>query len=917
VDTLREPGSEGDDTPPWSSEDFEQRRAIAGARRKLFGNGPELRIGRYIVEARVGAGGMGEVYRASDPDLGRRVALKRMRFESESESERSRLRNEARALARLSHPNVVQVYEIGEHDGQSFVVMEYVEGPTLRSWVRAHRGWRAVLDAHVEAGRGLAAVHSAGVVHRDFKPDNVLVGPDGRMRVADFGLALDPDAPAKVGEMAGTIRYMSLEQLRGEPVDARSDQFSFCVALYEALWGRAPFDDRSVELRARDLERDEPAVPPRSRVPGSVWLVVRRGLRRDPELRWSTLDELLDRLESIPVRRRRAMSTLIAAPLLGALGVFASRSDHMTSCEDVSVELDDVWSAQRRLDLERTLGSIPAEYAASSAERIGAALDAWATTWVDTRAEQCRAAASERDPPELAHARRRCLDLQRHQVRALVGILLESDREALARGIEAVALLPDPLECSKTWVLDEPEPPPADRIEAIDAVRSTLAELRAQRALGRAAPSIAALALADARALGHRPTIAEALAEQGHTEIAAGSPRRGLAALEEAMDLALGIGHRRLFAEVVTALAMHRVSEYPSPDAKLLLRLAEGAWLDLEPSNRILTSLAYVRAELVGGEEARVQLQQALSTAEDDQRPALLRAIAEDIASHRRAAEAAEAVFGPGHPSTAEFVFNVGIVLRDMGELAQARVELERAAAIWLEAYRKPHPNLARAHLVLAELTMLAGELDLAEAHARKVASIHTATLPVGHRDFGDAPMLLSRIAGLRGDRTSARALAARAIESYERADGPAATAVLQLRLDIAASDLGLGDPRAAELEYLRILELAEQPELVALAHVGLAEIELRRGELTRAREQLDIVEAMGVEVLGQQHLSHAILDALVELRSGCRECASSHADVIAQLGRERGLIGVELWLAELGVTAREAERLGLPSPSP
>src|SRR5690606_25625500 len=228
------------------------RLAVSEARRRLFGEGPIVRIGRYRIEARIGAGGMGEVYLAVDEELDRKVAIKRVLPGLISEHHHQRLREEARALAKLCHANVVQVYEIGEHEQRTFLAMQYVEGQTLASWLAEQpRTWREILTRFCAAGRGLAAAHEAGVVHRDFKPENILLADDGNVRVADFGIALaEADPGAAVGSfgdheethyVAGTFRYMPIEQLRGDPVDARSDQFAFCVALYEALWGAQPW----------------------------------------------------------------------------------------------------------------------------------------------------------------------------------------------------------------------------------------------------------------------------------------------------------------------------------------------------------------------------------------------------------------------------------------------------------------------------------------------------------------------------------------------------------------------------------------------------------------------------------------------------------------------------------------------------
>ncbi len=301
---------------------------------------PGTRVSRYVIEEVLGAGGAGVVYRARDSELQRKVALKtlhddaqsaRMRrlieaqttaaetLPSSSGNARSRGRwlREAQTMARLSHPHVINVYDLGTYQGQVFIVMELVEGQNLAQWSRAEpRSWRAILDVYVQAGRGLAAAHAAGLVHRDFKPENVLIGADGRPRVADFGLARAlGETPREA--IAGTPGYMAPEVLGGKDADARSDQFSFCVALYRSLYGQKPGEDLDV-------------VPANSEVPPHVHSVLRRGLTADPVARFATMDDLLAALSpEVPapgrgVPRRWVVGTAVAASVM-ALVVVRSR----------------------------------------------------------------------------------------------------------------------------------------------------------------------------------------------------------------------------------------------------------------------------------------------------------------------------------------------------------------------------------------------------------------------------------------------------------------------------------------------------------------------------------------------------------------------------------------------------------------
>jgi serine/threonine protein kinase/DNA-binding CsgD family transcriptional regulator len=256
--------------------------------------------GRYVLQSLLGVGGMGQVFEARDPELARKVAIKILDAggtDDEAEQLAARMRREAQAMAMLSHPNVVAVHDVGTVEGRVFVAMEYVQGSTLRRWLGTERPWAEVLAVLEQAGRGLAAAHGAGLVHRDFKPDNVLVGDDGRVRVTDFGLATAAeDVRSRGGTLAGTPPYMAPEALAGGPVDARSDIFGFCVTLYEALYGARPFAGRTVEELKESIASGNVREVPDRDVPTAIRRALLAGLRADPAERYATLDELLDLL---------------------------------------------------------------------------------------------------------------------------------------------------------------------------------------------------------------------------------------------------------------------------------------------------------------------------------------------------------------------------------------------------------------------------------------------------------------------------------------------------------------------------------------------------------------------------------------------------------------------------------------------
>jgi serine/threonine protein kinase len=277
---------------------------------------PATTLGRYHIERIVGIGGMGVVYAGHDPELDRKVAIKLLIPDARFDPGilRSRMKREAQAMARLSHPNVISVYDVGSSGDLVFIVMELVEGSTLGEWLRAgDRSWREILDVFLAAGAGLDAAHRAGIIHRDFKPDNVLVSGTRRICVTDFGLAhrievagdasqaspaLDPHGVATIrnGLLIGTPAYMAPEQIRGEPTDHRTDLFSFCVALYEALYGVRPFagenlDDMLAAIEAGRLE------PPKRRAPCRVRRAIEHGLRPRAADRPASMTALLLALE--------------------------------------------------------------------------------------------------------------------------------------------------------------------------------------------------------------------------------------------------------------------------------------------------------------------------------------------------------------------------------------------------------------------------------------------------------------------------------------------------------------------------------------------------------------------------------------------------------------------------------------------
>lgn len=419
-------------------------------------------VGRYVVIERLGAGGMGMVYRAFDPTLDRSVALKLMQVDPKA-SDRSaaseRLLGEAQALAKLSHPNVIAVHDVGVVGDDVFVAMEYVPGTTLSEWCRADgRTVDEIVEAFAAAAQGLAAAHSAGLIHRDFKPDNVIVGDDGRVRVLDFGLARAASAAAggvpRAGEpdklskarrhvtsrstagIIGTPAYMAPEQHAGDEIDARTDQFSFCAALYEAVYGRLPFAGDTVGELEREVRAGRIADPPDdTAVPGWLREVLIRGLQVDPERRWPSIETLVGQL--VRTRRSPARTAVIvaiiaaAAVAIAAFGVWFGRRGAADPCADAGAPMARVWNDDVKSTVRQAFEATGRAEADAVYDRLRIVLDGYASAWVSMRTQLCRAGGDTARERQLDELRAACLDQRLADLSELVATFSDAPSSAI------------------------------------------------------------------------------------------------------------------------------------------------------------------------------------------------------------------------------------------------------------------------------------------------------------------------------------------------------------------------------------------------------------------------------------------------------------------------------------------------------
>ncbi|RYE86117.1 MAG: serine/threonine protein kinase, partial [Myxococcales bacterium] len=452
-----------------------------------------MRLGRFVLLSRLGAGGMGVVYVAYDEHLDRKVAVKMLHSRRHAGVEEARrvLLREAQALGRLSHPNVVTVHEVGVHEGRVFLAMEFVAGSTLRSWQQERpRTVEETLRVYRQAGAGLVAAHACGLVHRDFKPENVMVSDDGRVRVLDFGLArFAPSAPGAADEseppasqpQAGTPAYMAPEQHAGQGVDARTDQFAFCVALYEALYGERPFEGSSLtELRAQVCAGQVRATR-RARGPRWVQAALRRGLQPDPGHRWPSMQALLEALGAHPLARWRRRAAAAVA-VLGAVGLLAvGRWAARPSCDGAAAKLGEVWGPAQREAVRRTVSGAGGGQGAFVWERLDTALGQYHRTWSASHTRTCLEHRRGELSSGLLDASMSCLEQRRGELQALVGVLSgRSGPVALEQVLPSVQTLDRVELCSdRSWLGSRIAPPDGRVAPDVERLRARLVEGKA------------------------------------------------------------------------------------------------------------------------------------------------------------------------------------------------------------------------------------------------------------------------------------------------------------------------------------------------------------------------------------------------------------------------------------------------------
>lgn len=820
---------------------------------------PGDNLGRYMVLAQVGRGAMGVVYAAYDRELDRKVALKVLRRRPDESNDKTsrgqaRLQREAQAMAQLAHPNVVTVFDVGTVEGRVFVAMEFVEGMTLTSWLGKPRTSAEILDIFARTGRGLVAAHEQGLIHRDFKPDNVLVDGRGRPRVMDFGLARvdesvqevlrDPNLSegmdlTQTGALIGTPAYMAPEQYLGEQVGPAADQFAFCVALYEALFGQRPFSGDTVAALAFQVAEGTPREPPRiAGVQHHVRRAILRGLQREAAGRWPSVEALLGELARDPAatRRRWLGFGAVAAALGGAVVLGRASTPAETpagpTC-DADAEMGEVWGPEQDREVKAVFAASQLPYAEESSRATRELLDEWSRDWKQRRTTTCEPMPADPAANELVAA---CLLRQRDELTVLTELLREAEPGALRQAVAATAGLPRPERCMHVEVAAArfmPPVPEADRERVAEArVQLRRALLLVEMGRDDDAAAIADAVAEQAEEIGYLPLMAEATYTRGAVANVR-VPKDAESLLYGATLQAQTSGHTELHA--LAAMELSSVLGYS------LRRLEDASqWTDISGASLArlgeAPELEY-RLEMVRGRNL------ASST-----RHVQARVHAE------RARDLAEQVWGAESLQTAKATSLVASTHMRQGDIEQAASNYERALQTRSRLVGEFHPATAWSHANLSKVYLLLDRPDDAVESATRAIDIQREVYGKPHQRMGFS-------------------LWARGTAYVEL--GKHDEALADLDASVAAMSPALG----------------EEHEWLAFPLSSMVLVEVQRGDLDRAAEILeraDRISKPGAEQSIDPHVY--VQEAAMELAwaSGEHEAARELAARAEQ--RARGL---------------------------
>lgn len=874
-------------------------------------------IGRYLVVESIASGGMGSVYQCYDPELDRGVAIKLLRSLGRDGAGSARMLREARTLARLSHPNVVPIFDVGEIESTIYLAMELIEGEPLSDWVERERpDVPAIVDAYMQAGRGLAAAHALGIVHHDFKPGNAVRGADGRVRVVDFGLARSGDKPesrpleiatpdhketsrsvsagthlTELGMVLGTPAYMAPEQRRGERTDGRTDQFSFCMSIWQALYGERPFPDDSPEDRNRAI-RSGPTPKPGRDVPKYLERAITKGLAYGPENRFEDMHALVAAMDPAP--RRRLRRGVVAASVLGVVGVVAGLAISPEARPDCDADLGATWDTERRFNLEATFDSWDAPYAASAKTAAIETIDAYADSWRKEWNDAC--VATEHTGTQsvaVMDLRTSCLESRRAQLDEALTLVGEGDPATLERALRILSTPASPAGCSDVARLRTMVPPPssAEQREAVNDVERDLyrAKLRAFAVSPQDSAKILQDVLERARATEYAPLKAAALRELSVAHSHAGDAETAIETLHGAILEAERGGDELGRAKAWAQLGWVMGYEHNRPDEGLrYLDLAETIGEKLERSTELLATVAGSRAAIY------------LHVERDE----------EGLEAFQRALDLTESNLGANHPQTISHRLNLGQAQNAVGQHETAMATIAMAVAAYRDLYGDVHPEVIRG---ISTIGVVLGRMG----RHRESLEKHERALVLAQRLYGDDPRELADHRSNIAFELNALGRAEEALPHFEAVRATWAEQFGPDSPDAAIGENNLGDALRltgrcdeALANYERANEIrakALPPDhshtAYSLTGAGICLVELDRAPeaILMLERALEIREAKEHSVARVAETRFALARALWE--SGqttprARELARKAATIPLE-GNEAFLAQVQAWLAE------------------
>jgi tetratricopeptide (TPR) repeat protein len=846
-------------------------------------------IGRYVVLELLGRGGMGVVYAAYDPVLDRKIALKLLSDpEDDGTAGRARMRREAQALAKLSHPNVVVIHDVDDHGKGIYLAMELVQGTTLRVWEH-RRPWREVLAAYLDAARGLAAAHTAGLIHRDFKPENVLVGTNGRVRVTDFGLArLAPegDGVPVLGELSsdltqqgmvmGTPSFMAPEQIDGEPVDARSDQFSWCLCAWEALFGAPPWPISKLEVRSAAMKTDVPRPPAKTHVPRAVTRVLLRGLSPDPAKRWPDMTSLVAAMERARTSRRIVALAAGAAVAMSLAAVFVlgRHAGAQPSCDGAAAPIGDAWPAAT---VKAAFAATGAPFAQASFAAVDRSVEAWRARWRDTAVESCRATRDHGTQSEaMLDLRTACLARARDRLRTFGEALAKADTKLVEQAPSLATQLPELGACDAAALAGET---PAPATPLVHTIETALTEIERDTLHGRSLDAtravlpVAQLWTATATALAWQPLIARAHRDVAMLEEDLGKGKDARQSLLAAMAVAQGdelaqiqldllddegrITSDWALAESWAKLAdatLGRLGDRPASRVELARRHGHALQRAGHPDDAQRVLAAGLPVARAVGPLAEVGILNELGLAEND-----LGALADARTHLERALSLARAELGDQHPRVADITHDLGTTAYRQGRYAEADA-LFRSALALREVTRGPDSAEVAGSAEALGTTLLA-EDKLAEAKPllERAIKILEARLGPTNPDVANAYNDIGGAYHRAGEYAAALANNEHVLAIREAALGPDHPDVAQSLVNVAIESKALDKWEHVVPNYRRaiaIFDKAYGPGSIdaGITYLNLAEAQRVHGELDAAGESYQKSRDILAAKLGEDH---------------------------------------------------------------